>query len=62
MDREADAILEAMAQGLAEGLTVGGVASGVDWKTWDGTPSGYEGNLCDQFGVLQPLLRRYREE
>ncbi len=31
---------------------------GIDWTTWDGKPSGYEGYLADSFRFLQAALLR----
>jgi hypothetical protein len=31
---------------------------GIDWTTWDGKPSGYEGYLADSFRFLQAVLLR----
>ncbi|MFZ5515584.1 MAG: hypothetical protein ACOY90_03035 [Candidatus Zhuqueibacterota bacterium] len=61
MTEEADFVLRRLALGLAEGLVFGGCKSGVDWRFWDDRPSGYEGLLTDQFGVLAVILERYRE-
>ena len=61
MRSEADFLLDEMCKGLLFGSVIGGVGSGVDWKTWDGLASGYEGVLCDQLGIFQPLIRRYRQ-
>ncbi len=59
MTAEADSILTQMAQGLTARLNTGGSMSGVDWKTWDGISSGYEGLLCDQMGVIAVMLERW---
>lgn len=59
MTNEADHMLERLCTGLAEGRTYGGSKSGVDWRYWDDRPSGYEGLLTDQFGVLAVALERY---
>jgi hypothetical protein len=34
---------------------------GIDWTTWDGKPSGYEGYLADSFRFLQAVLLREPE-
>ena len=52
MRDEADRVLEALCAALADATAFGGCASGVDLRTWDGTPCGYEGLLCDQLGIL----------
>jgi hypothetical protein len=31
---------------------------GIDWTTWDGKPSGYEGYVADSFRFLQAILLR----
>ena len=59
MRAEADRVLEAACASLADGSAFGGCASGVDLRTWDGTPCGYEGLLCDQLGVLAVALEHY---
>jgi hypothetical protein len=33
-------------------------SKGIDWTTWDGHPSGYEGYLADSFRFLQAVLMR----
>jgi hypothetical protein len=58
---EADQILHGLCASMGDGTAYGGCGSGVDWRTWDGAPSGYEGLLCDQFGVLAPAIDRYGE-
>lgn len=60
MEKQADAILYEISKGLLFNQVVSGTTSGMDWRAWDGTPSGYEGILCDQFGVFEPLLKRYK--
>jgi hypothetical protein len=59
MEREADDVIEATLGSLADGTAIGGCASGIDNRTWDGTPCGYEGILTYQFGVLGAALERY---
>ena len=59
MTAEADAVLEAMCASLGDGSAFGGCASGLDVHTWDGTPCGYEGLLCDQLGVIAVALDRF---
>ncbi|HTK45416.1 MAG TPA: hypothetical protein VL749_08710 [Patescibacteria group bacterium] len=56
---EADRVLDGIFAALADGSAFGGCTSGVDLRTWDGTPCGYEGMLTDQFGVLTVALERY---
>ena len=59
MRAEADRVLEAHCESLGDGTAFGGCASGVDVRTWDGTPCGYEGLLCDQLGILAVAVDRY---
>jgi hypothetical protein len=61
MHDEADQLLHELCASLGDGTAYGGCGSGVDWRTWDGAPSGYEGLLCDQFGMLAPAIDRYGE-
>lgn len=56
---EADQLLNRMCIGYAEARTFGGNKSGIDWRDWDDRPSGYEGLLTDQFGMLEVILHRY---
>jgi hypothetical protein len=59
LDAEADALLVDLATTIADDSSFGGLGSGVDWRAWDGTPSGYEGQLAEGFSVLASALRRY---
>lgn len=52
-------LLKRLCAGLANGLTFGGNGSGVDWRFWDDRPSGYEGLLTDQFGILAVALEQF---
>ncbi len=58
----ADTILRAMLQRQRRGGFQNGVRDatfeGIDWTTWDGKPSGYEGYLADSFRFLQAVLMR----
>ncbi len=58
----ADKILRAMLERQARGEFQNGVrdaaGQGIDWTTWDGKPSGYEGYLADSFRFLQAVLLR----
>lgn len=58
----ADRILRAMLARQARGEFHNGVrdagGKGMDWTTWDGKPSGYEGYLADSFRFLQAVLLR----
>ena len=60
MQAEADTVIEAVMSAVADGSAFGGCTSGVDLRTWDGTPCGYEGILTDQFGVVFSALERWR--
>lgn len=59
MTKEGDQLLERLCVGLAEASTFGGNQTGVDWRTWNDTPCGYEGLLTDQFGILEAILWRW---
>jgi hypothetical protein len=58
----ADQILRAMLERQGRGEFQNGVrdaaGQGIDWTTWDGKPSGYEGYLADSFRFLQAVLLR----
>lgn len=58
----ADKILRAMLERQGRGEFQNGVrdagGQGIDWTTWDGQPSGYEGYLADSFRFLQAVLLR----
>ena len=57
-----DRVLEAMLPRQFRGEFQNGVQDeamkGIDWTTWDGQPSGYEGYLADSFRFLQAVLMR----
>ncbi|NTV81752.1 MAG: hypothetical protein HGA24_10070, partial [Candidatus Aminicenantes bacterium] len=61
----ADAVLRAMLERQSHGEFQNGVRDatfeGIDWTTWDGKPSGYEGYLADSFRFLQAVLLREPE-
>jgi hypothetical protein len=60
MTAEADLVLGGLCSSFADDTAFGGVdGAGVDWRRWDGTPSGYEGLLTDQFGFLATAIDRY---
>jgi hypothetical protein len=59
MRDEADQVLLGLCTSMGDGTAFGGCGSGIDWRTWDGAPSGYEGLLCDQFGVLATAIDRH---
>ncbi len=57
---EGDRVLSGLCSSLADDTAFGGVdGTGIDWRRWDGTPSGYEGLLTDQFGILATAIDRY---
>jgi hypothetical protein len=60
----ADRVLRAMLERQMRGEFQNGVrdagGQGIDWTTWDGKPSGYEGYLVDSFRFLQAVLLRER--
>jgi hypothetical protein len=62
MEPEADRLLEALATTIADDSAFGGVGSGRDWRMWDGTPSGYEGQLAEGFSVLAAALDRWGDD
>src|SRR5205814_7445692 len=59
---KADKVLAAMLDRQSRGEFQNGVTDaamkGIDWTTWDGQPSGYEGYLADSFRFLQAVLLR----
>ena len=57
---EADRILMPMLQAFEQGSFEGKGANGMsnDWRTWDGTPWGYEGFLVDNYYTLLAVLVR----
>ena len=59
MTAEGDRVLEALASTVADDSSFGGIGSGLDWRLWDGTPSGYEGLLAEGFGFLAVAVERY---
>ncbi len=58
----ADRVLRAMLERQRRGGFQNGVRDatfeGIDWTTWDGKPSGYEGYLADSFRFLQAVMLR----
>ncbi len=62
LTEQADHLLEELCTSLADGSAFGGCGSGVDWRRWDGSPSGYEGLLSDQFGLLAVAIDRYKSK
>jgi hypothetical protein len=60
--RRADRVLTAMLARQRRGEFQNGVrdatGEGIDWTTWDGRPSGYEGYLADSFRFLQAIVLR----
>lgn len=61
MAAQADLVLESLSETVADDSAFGGLGSGVDWRMWDGTPSGYEGHLAEGFSVLISALDRWSE-
>ncbi len=59
MTAEADDVLRKICASLADAAVFGGAKSGIDGRSWDGWPCGYEGLLTDQFGILAVALDRY---
>lgn len=59
MDEQADELLHALAETIADDSAFGGVGSGRDWRLWDGTPSGYEGQLAEGFSVIAAAIDRW---
>ncbi len=57
MTAERDLLIDALLVGYADGRHAGGLHARRDWFAWDGTPSGYEGMLCDSFTPLAVILR-----
>ena len=51
-------MLTRQAQGGFENGVANEIWKGIDWTTWDGKPSGYEGYLADSFRFLQAVLLR----
>jgi hypothetical protein len=62
LTERADRVLKAMLERQHRGEFQNGVrdatGEGIDWTTWDGKPSGYEGYLADSFRFLQAVLMR----
>lgn len=56
---EADRILWAMMKTYNRGGFQNGVGRGGEWTRWDGTPSGYEGMLCDAYTTETVLFSGY---
>ena len=59
MTAESAALLDGLAATIADDSSFGGIGTGRDWRMWDGTPSGYEGQLVEGFSVLASGLRRF---
>ena len=59
MTREADNLMARICTAFGAALVFGGAGSGLDARTWDGWPCGYEGLLTDQFGLLATAIERY---
>ena len=59
MVEESTQLLIDLATTVADDSSFGGLGSGRDWRMWDGTPSGYEGQLVEGFSIIASALRRY---
>ena len=59
MTEEADYLLRRICAAFADALVFGGAKSGLDARSWDGWPCGYEGLLTDQFGLLATAIERH---
>lgn len=59
MTDEGEFLLRRICKSLGEATVFGGSKSGIDGRTWDGWPCGYEGILTDQFGILAVAMDRY---
>ncbi len=59
MTREADYVLTRTCAAFADAHVFGGAGSGLDARSWDGWPCGYEGLLTDQFGLLASAIDRF---
>ncbi|HSQ75419.1 MAG TPA: hypothetical protein VLT13_07665, partial [Bacteroidota bacterium] len=59
LEKEADEILLRICRGMGNAELFGGAKSGVDGRSWDGWPCGYEGLLTDQFGILAVAMERF---
>lgn len=61
---QGDFYLQAMLERQSQGGFQNGVrdkgGQGIDWTTWDGKPSGYEGFLADSFRFLESAILRDR--
>ena len=57
-DRVLRAMLTRPARGEFQNVVTDTAMKGIDWTTWDGQPSGYEGYLADSFRFLQAVLLR----
>jgi hypothetical protein len=57
-DKVLRAMLERQSRGEFQNGVVDSAMHGIDWTTWDGKPSGYEGYLADSFRFLQAVFLR----
>lgn len=57
-ERVLAAMLKRQAEGGFQNGAVNAYPHGMDWTTWDGRPSGYEGYLADSFRYLQAVVLR----
>ena len=60
MVEEAEYVLRCICGAFADAQVFGGAKSGLDARSWDGWPCGYEGLLTDQFGILATAMEKYR--
>jgi hypothetical protein len=51
-------MLERQSRGEFQNGVTNADMQGIDWTTWDGKPSGYEGYLADSLRFLQAVLLR----
>jgi hypothetical protein len=51
-------MLDRQSRGEFQNGVVDTPMGGIDWTTWDGKPSGYEGYLADSFRFLQAVVLR----
>jgi len=59
LQKDSHFVFEALAETIADDSSLGGIGSGADWRMWDGTPSGYEGQLSESFSIMSTALRWY---
>jgi hypothetical protein len=57
-DKVLNAMLERQFRGEFQNGVTDSAMLGIDWTTWDGKPSGYEGYLADSFRFMQAVFLR----